>query len=65
MEVHRADSLNDSPMFIRALADITAQHLRDYNAGKGATTIQMKLRCPGCTNAMCELQKSWFAQSGR
>ncbi|KJA19917.1 hypothetical protein HYPSUDRAFT_43805 [Hypholoma sublateritium FD-334 SS-4] len=65
VEVHRAASLNDSPVFIRALADIATEHLRDCKAGKGPTSIQMSLRCPGCTNATCGQQKAWFAGSGR
>jgi len=65
MEVHRAASLNDSPVFIRALADIAAQHLREYSAGKGPVSTQMTLRCPGCKNATCGHQKTWFAQGGR
>ncbi|EGN99848.1 hypothetical protein SERLA73DRAFT_53491 [Serpula lacrymans var. lacrymans S7.3] len=66
MEVQRAESLNDSPVFIRALADITAQHIRDYSSGKvGPTTTQMGLRCPGCTNGTCGQQKNWFARAGR
>jgi hypothetical protein len=32
--VHRAESLNDSPTFIRALADIAAEHLGDYSNRK-------------------------------
>lgn len=65
VKVHRAASLNDSPVFIRALADIATEHLRDCAAGKGPTSIQMSLRCPGCTNATCGQQKAWFAGSGR
>ncbi|KAF9475553.1 ferrochelatase [Pholiota conissans] len=65
IEVHRAGSLNDSPVFIRALADIATEHLRDCAAGKGPTSIQMSLRCPGCTNATCGHQKAWFAGSGK
>jgi protoporphyrin/coproporphyrin ferrochelatase len=66
IEVHRAESLNDSPVFIRALADITSQHLRDYSAGKiGPTSVQLGLRCPGCTNGTCGQQKTWFARGGR
>ncbi|EKM80962.1 hypothetical protein AGABI1DRAFT_112668 [Agaricus bisporus var. burnettii JB137-S8] len=65
MEAYRAESLNDSPVFIRALADIAAQHLQDYGAGKGPTSTQMLLRCPGCNLATCGQQKSWFAQGGR
>ncbi|KAF7981861.1 hypothetical protein HWV62_31413 [Athelia sp. TMB] len=66
MEVHRAASLNDSPVFIRAIADIASQHLKDYSAGKiGPTSVQVGLRCPGCTNATCGSQKAWFARGGR
>ncbi|PPR07378.1 hypothetical protein CVT26_013694 [Gymnopilus dilepis] len=41
MQVQRAASLNDSPVFIRALADIATEHLQNYAAGKGPTSIQM------------------------
>ena len=65
MEVHRAESLNDSPVFIRAIADIAAAHLRDTASGQiGPTSVQMGLRCPGCTNATCGQQKQWFARGG-
>ncbi|RPD73447.1 ferrochelatase [Lentinus tigrinus ALCF2SS1-7] len=65
MDVQRAESLNDSPVFIRALADLAASHLRDYASGKcGPASIQMGLRCPGCTNATCGAQKAWFARAG-
>lgn len=62
IEVYRAESLNDSPVFIRALADIAAEHLRE---SKGPTSVQLGLRCPGCTNATCGQQKEWFRQGGR
>lgn len=66
MEVQRAESLNDSPVFIRALADLAATHLKAYDAGTiGPTSLQMGLRCPGCNNATCAQQKSWFARGGR
>ncbi|KAG5635577.1 hypothetical protein H0H81_010742 [Sphagnurus paluster] len=65
MEVHRAESLNESPVFIRALADIAVQHLQDCKAGKGPVSTQFNLRCPGCTNATCGQQKEWFARGGR
>ncbi|KAJ8486967.1 hypothetical protein ONZ51_g4478 [Trametes cubensis] len=43
MEVQRAESLNDSPVFIRALADLAASHLKDYSSGKiGPTSIQLE-----------------------
>ncbi|EJD03437.1 ferrochelatase [Fomitiporia mediterranea MF3/22] len=65
MEVHRAESLNDSPVFIRALADIVNKHLKDYSAGRiEPASVQMMLRCPGCTNATCGQQKNWFAKAG-
>jgi len=66
MEIQRAESLNESPVFIRALADITTQHLRDYSARAiGPTSVQMRLRCPGCENATCDQQKHWFTRAGR
>lgn len=66
MHIERAEALNDSPVFIRALADLASTHLRDYAAGRiGPTSIQMGLRCPGCTNATCGAQKGWFARGGR
>lgn len=65
IEVHRAESLNESPVFVRALADIAAQHLRDHAAGKGAVSTQFGLRCPGCINATCGSQKAWFGRGGR
>ncbi|KAK2463276.1 hypothetical protein APHAL10511_004931 [Amanita phalloides] len=65
IEVHRAESLNDSPIFIRALADIVANHLRRCRAGEGNVSVQLLLRCPGCTNATCGQQKTWFERGGQ
>jgi ferrochelatase len=65
MEVYRAESLNESPVFIRALADIVVQHLRDCKSRNGPVSTQFGLRCPGCTNVTCRSQKSWFARGGR
>lgn len=65
IEVHRAESLNDSPVFIRALADIATQHLRDYSSHKRPVSVQLGLRCPGCTNATCQQSKAWLAKGGR
>lgn len=64
MEAHRAESLNGSPVFIRALADIVAQHLEESGAGAPPTSVQMGLRCPGCSNVTCAQQKSFFARGG-
>ena len=55
--VKRAESLNGSPVFIRALADIAKEHLAD---GK-VCSPQMLLRCPACTNERCGAQKDFFA----
>ncbi|KAI0728167.1 ferrochelatase [Fomitopsis betulina] len=66
MDVVRAESLNESPVFIRALADLAATHLRNISNGQsGPTSVQMGLRCPGCTNATCGQHKAWFARGGR
>lgn len=66
INLQRAESLNDSPIFIRALADIVSTHMTDYSEGKcGPTSIQMGLRCPGCTNPRCESSKNFFANGGK
>lgn len=71
MTVARAESLNDSPVFARALADIVGAHLDAYDARKeageprAAVSTQMMLRCPGCTNATCAQQKTFFARAGQ
>ena len=64
MEVHRAESLNGSPVFIRALADLVAHHLKEIDDGALPTSVQMGLRCPGCSNVTCAQQKSFFARGG-
>ncbi|KAI9167194.1 Ferrochelatase [Paramyrothecium foliicola] len=55
--VKRADSLNGSPVFIRALADIAKDHL----SGGSACSAQMGLRCPACKSERCEESKRFFA----
>ncbi len=45
----RAPAMNDDPLFIRALAEIVAEHLR----GGRLHSSQYRLRCPGCENAIC------------
>jgi ferrochelatase len=59
--VKRAESLNDSPVFIEALADIAKAHLQ---SGK-ACSPQMILRCPGCTSERCLAQKEFFAGAAK
>ncbi|KEY70916.1 hypothetical protein S7711_00758 [Stachybotrys chartarum IBT 7711] len=55
--VKRADSLNGSPVFIQALADIAKDHL----ASGQACSFQMGLRCPACTSERCGESKRFFA----
>ncbi|RMZ74989.1 hypothetical protein DV737_g5537, partial [Chaetothyriales sp. CBS 132003] len=55
--VKRADSLNGSPIFIKALADIASDHLR----GGQACSRQMGLRCQACRSERCLEQKKFFA----
>lgn len=45
----RAPALNDDPLFVQALAEIVAEHLRSGQLHSS----QYKLRCPGCENALC------------
>lgn len=54
--VRRAESLNDSPIFIEALADIVAKHLKSGQL----STRQFGLRCPMCVNPVCASAKQFF-----
>ncbi|MCJ1257847.1 ferrochelatase hem15 [Lignoscripta atroalba] len=54
--VKRAESLNGSPVFIQALADIAVKHLR---SGESCSR-QMGLRCQGCKSERCLEQKKFF-----
>lgn len=58
--VKRAESLNGSPIFIKALADIAKTHL---DSGIACST-QMGLRCPGCKSERCLESKKFFAGEG-
>ncbi len=55
--VKRVESLNGSPVFIKALADLAQSHLR---SGISCST-QMGLRCPGCKSERCLESKKFFA----
>ena len=55
--VRRAESLNGNPIFIEALADIAQEHLRKGDK----CSLQMTLRCQGCTSERCLAQKKFFA----
>lgn len=66
MNITRAPSLNDSPTFARALADLAASHLSGIASGQqGYTSPQMALRCPGCTSDRCRETKAFFKNGGR
>lgn len=54
--VRRAESLNGSPTFIRALAEIAGEHL----ASGVKASRQLGLRCPGCRSERCAEQKRFF-----
>jgi protoporphyrin/coproporphyrin ferrochelatase len=58
--VKRAESLNGSPIFVRALADIAKAHLE---SGQSCSK-QMGLRCQGCKSERCLESKRFFSQSG-
>lgn len=55
--VKRVESLNGSPVFINALADLAKSHL----ASGIACSTQMGLRCPGCKSERCAASKQFFA----
>ncbi|PQE31539.1 ferrochelatase protein [Rutstroemia sp. NJR-2017a WRK4] len=55
--IKRSESLNGSPIFIQALADIAKTHL---DSGI-ACSKQMGLRCPGCKSERCAESKKFFA----
>lgn len=57
--VKRAESLNDSPIFIDALADIAKSHME---SGVSCSK-QMGLRCQGCKSERCLEQKKFFAST--
>jgi ferrochelatase len=71
MTLKRAESLNDQPIFLRALADLAANHLSAFSStpdadvgqhvwNQGNSSRQMMLRCPGCVNPVCTEQKKFF-----
>ncbi|KAL7753820.1 ferrochelatase hem15 [Sorochytrium milnesiophthora] len=56
--LRRAESLNDSPIFIDAMADIVKSHL----ASGQVVSKLMPLQCPMCTKDICRDSKDFFAQ---
>ncbi|EJU03994.1 ferrochelatase [Dacryopinax primogenitus] len=65
IDITRAESLNGSPVFARAIADIAAAHLKEVKRTGQHASVQMGLRCPGCKFEHCGKQKEWFANGGR
>ncbi|KAI9842330.1 MAG: ferrochelatase hem15 [Sclerophora amabilis] len=59
--ITRAASLNGSPVFIQALADIAHHHLQ---SGESCSK-QMALRCPGCKSEKCLEQKRFFVDQSK
>ena len=55
-DVKRAESLNGSPVFIQALADLAKTHL----ASGESCSRQMGLRCQGCVSERCLESKKFF-----
>ncbi|KAL2890387.1 hypothetical protein HOO65_020929 [Ceratocystis lukuohia] len=56
--IKRVESLNGSPVFIKALADIALEHLKHGSS----TSAQLQLRCPGCTNLKCVESKKFYQE---
>ncbi|CAF0851567.1 unnamed protein product [Brachionus calyciflorus] len=54
--IRRCESLNDNPIFLRALANIVKNHL-DSNE---MCSKQLSLRCPKCINEVCGPMKGFF-----
>ncbi|CAF0845537.1 unnamed protein product [Rotaria sordida] len=57
--IRRCASLNDSSLFIKAMADIVHEHIQSQRRH----TTQLPLRCPGCVNASCEQMRKFFCSS--
>lgn len=55
-KIGRAAAPNDHPLFINALSNIVATHL------KSSDTVSPKflMRCPQCKNPRCFESKKWF-----
>lgn len=56
--IHRAESLNDSPVFIQAMAEVVKSHLDENEK----CTKQLELRCPMCVNETCHQMRKFFIE---
>ncbi|KAI8874077.1 ferrochelatase-domain-containing protein [Ramicandelaber brevisporus] len=54
----RAESLNDSPTFINALADLA---YRSLNSEKASPLLLLRMRCPACKNPKCDVTRAFFS----
>ncbi|XP_020798464.1 ferrochelatase, mitochondrial [Drosophila serrata] len=57
-EIRRAAAPNDHPLFIDALSNIVADHLKSEQA----VNPKFLMRCPMCTNPKCRESKRWYQQ---
>ncbi|XP_046658452.1 LOW QUALITY PROTEIN: ferrochelatase, mitochondrial-like [Homalodisca vitripennis] len=56
--MRRAAAPNDHPLFISALTDIVATHLK----GDRGVSPKFLIRCPHCSSARCHESKKFFAE---
>jgi len=54
--IKRCESLNDNPIFVKAIADIVKSHLESDKS----CSNQLGLRCPQCINETCGPMKEFF-----
>lgn len=59
INMRRCKSLNDEPLFIKALANIVKNHL----SSNTKTSNQFRVRCNGCTNPSCLETREYFCNS--
>lgn len=59
--IRRSSAMNDSPIFIQAIADIVRAHI----VSGETCTKQLPLRCPQCVNATCGKAKEFFVNRGQ
>ncbi|KAH8294425.1 hypothetical protein KR054_012555, partial [Drosophila jambulina] len=57
-EIRRAAAPNDHPLFIDALSNIVADHLKSEQA----VNPKFLMRCPMCSNPRCRESKRWYQQ---
>ncbi|XP_063372104.1 ferrochelatase, mitochondrial [Cydia amplana] len=58
IQIERASAPNDHPIFISALADVVATHMKSGPR----VSKQFLNRCPHCVSKRCEMSKKFFAQ---